>query len=156
MLKVYWDPQVNPHSSTLFFKLSYRNCSTMASSNQKSSSSTSIHKYTFEVLLSFRGEDTHYIFIDHLCETFTTRKLGDSRKPLVRVVKKRDQRFCIAALCAIMLHTVTINHVEKVFWDMGMLGKYRLVFPKLTNVSINVNSIPTMNSNFQRKYQTNL
>ena len=66
---MHWDPQVNSHSSTLF-KLSYRNCPTMASSNQKSSSSsTSIHKYTFEVLLSFRGEDTHYTFLDRLCET---------------------------------------------------------------------------------------
>ena len=66
---MHWDPQVNPHSSTLF-KISYRNCPTIASFDEKSSSSaTSIHKYTFEVLLSFRGEDTHYTFTDRLYET---------------------------------------------------------------------------------------
>ena len=34
-----------------------------------SSSSTSIRKYTFEVFLSFRGEDTRYTFTDRLFET---------------------------------------------------------------------------------------
>ena len=39
----------------------------MASSTQEpSSSSTSIHRYNFEVFLSFRGEDTRTIFTDHL------------------------------------------------------------------------------------------
>ncbi|KAJ9676011.1 hypothetical protein PVL29_024811 [Vitis rotundifolia] len=39
----------------------------MASSTQKpSSSSSSVHKYEFEVFLSFRGEDTRNNFTDHL------------------------------------------------------------------------------------------
>ena len=53
---------------------------------------------------------------------FTTRKLGDSHKPLLRVVKKRDQGLCVAALCAIMLHTVTTNHAEKVFLGIWVFG----------------------------------
>ncbi|KAL6316818.1 hypothetical protein AAG906_021118 [Vitis piasezkii] len=41
----------------------------MASSTQKpSSSSTPIRKYNFDVFLSFRGEDTHCNFMDHLYE----------------------------------------------------------------------------------------
>ena len=60
----------------------------------------------------------------------TTRKLGDSHKPLVRVVKKRDQRLCIAALCAIMLQTVSTNRVEKVFFfGYGYLVR-EVLFPR--------------------------
>ena len=36
------------------------------------------------------------------------------------------------------------------------VGKSGLVFPKLTNVTIHMNSTLTMNSNFQRKYPANL
>ncbi|XP_024195755.1 uncharacterized protein LOC112198890 [Rosa chinensis] len=100
-----------------------------SSSSLPHSSTDHQNHYTYEVFLSFRGEDTRFNFTDHL---HTTTILSNSNALMGTIANKRGYFHCLSGIGEMMS---TIVAIDLSFFAL-LPSLFSLVSPSLASASL--------------------